>query len=196
MSMTPRKDKDLSIRQKRFVEEYVIDGNASKAATTAGYSQKTAKQQGSRLLTNVNVCGEISRRRAIVDQATELTTERILLEVARVSYYDVRKTYNNDGTRKKPHELDDDTAAAVASMETKELFEGTGKQRRLIGYTTEVKPFDKNAALEKAMRHKGLYKKDNEQSENPLVELFKIINADPNHYRGLIKPEATKKDGS
>ena len=51
----------------------------------------------------------------------------------------------------------------MASVETKELYEGTGAQRRLIGYTTRAKPFDKNSALEKALRHKGLYKRDNDQ---------------------------------
>ena len=43
----------LTNRQKRFVEEYLIDLNARQAAIRAGYSPKTAQEQASRLLANV-----------------------------------------------------------------------------------------------------------------------------------------------
>jgi phage terminase small subunit len=45
----------LAFRQRRFVNEYLVKLNAAKAAIRAGYSPKTAKSQGSRLLTNVDV---------------------------------------------------------------------------------------------------------------------------------------------
>lgn len=45
----------LTAKQKRFVEEYLIDCNATQAAIRAGYSQKTAKQIGQRMLTNVDL---------------------------------------------------------------------------------------------------------------------------------------------
>ena len=45
----------LTNRQKRFVEEYLIDLNARQAAIRAGYSPKTAQEQASRLLANVKV---------------------------------------------------------------------------------------------------------------------------------------------
>jgi phage terminase small subunit len=47
--------KPISGKHARFVSEYLIDGNATRAAKACGYSRKTAKQQGSRLLTNVDV---------------------------------------------------------------------------------------------------------------------------------------------
>lgn len=45
----------LTEKQQRFVEEYLIDLNATQAAIRAGYSAKTADQQGSRMLANVKV---------------------------------------------------------------------------------------------------------------------------------------------
>lgn len=72
--------------------------------------------------------------------------ERTLQEVARVGYFDMRKLYNPDGTEKSPHEWDDDTAGAISH----------------IGPHGAV-PFDKNNALEKAMKFHGLYEKDNSQ---------------------------------
>lgn len=52
----------LSRKQQVFVEEYLACWNATQAALKAGYSQKTARQQGSRLLTNVDIAEEIRLR--------------------------------------------------------------------------------------------------------------------------------------
>lgn len=45
----------ITEKQKKFCDEYLVDMNATQAAIRAGYSERTAKAQGSRLLTNVNV---------------------------------------------------------------------------------------------------------------------------------------------
>jgi phage terminase small subunit len=74
----------------------------------------------------------------------------VLREVARLAFSDHRRLYNSDGTLKRPDELDDDTAAAVASVEVFEQYEGRGKSRTLVGYTKKVKLSDKNAALDKS----------------------------------------------
>ena len=51
----------LTEKQKRFAEEYLIDLNATQAAIRAGYSAKTANEQGSRLLANVSIQKAISK---------------------------------------------------------------------------------------------------------------------------------------
>jgi phage terminase small subunit len=48
-------DNKLTDKQKRFCEEYVKDWNGTRAAKAAGYSEKTAMEQASRLLSNVKV---------------------------------------------------------------------------------------------------------------------------------------------
>ena len=62
--------KNLTPKQERFVQEYLIDLNATQAAVRAGYSQKTANEQGSRLLRNVNI------RARIDEQLAQIKTER------------------------------------------------------------------------------------------------------------------------
>lgn len=52
----------LTRRQELFIEEYLIDLNATQAAIRAGYSQKTARSQGQRMLTNVDIQQAISER--------------------------------------------------------------------------------------------------------------------------------------
>lgn len=51
----------LTDKQSRFVKEYLIDSNATQAAIRAGYSEKTANEQGSRLLANVSVREAVNR---------------------------------------------------------------------------------------------------------------------------------------
>ena len=52
----------MNDKHSRFVDEYLVDQNATRAATAAGYSKKTAKSQGSRLLTNVDILRAIRKR--------------------------------------------------------------------------------------------------------------------------------------
>jgi phage terminase small subunit len=65
-------------KQERFVEEYLIDLNATQAAIRAGYSAKTAEAQGSRLLSNVNVSSLVAEKRAARSARTNITQDYVL----------------------------------------------------------------------------------------------------------------------
>lgn len=67
----------MTPKQQRFVNEYLIDLNATQAAMRAGYSAATAKQQGARLLTNVDVRAAVNRSQAASAEKTELTVASI-----------------------------------------------------------------------------------------------------------------------
>lgn len=155
-------------RRALFIEAMVQNGgNATQAAIAAGYSKHSARRLGTRLSTNVHVSKELQKRRAeVMAAATEktgLTVEKTLREVARLAYFDMRKLYKPDGSMKQPHELDDDTAAGIAGVEVNEI----GVEGTVIGHTKKVKLADKNSALDKAMKHLGLYEKDNAQKPLP-----------------------------
>ena len=68
----------LTDKQRRFVEEYLIDLNATQAAIRAGYSAKTANREGSRLLSNVDIAAAISERQQAVSNKLELSAEWVL----------------------------------------------------------------------------------------------------------------------
>lgn len=154
-------------RRLRFVEAFLSNGeNASQAALAAGFSPKTAGQQGSRLLKNVEVQQAINSRRTEVLDKFKLTTERTYQEIARLAYSDPRKFFNADGSIKPVHELDDDCAAVIAGIDLDEIkVDGV-----VIGQTRKIKQWDKNAALEKAAKILGLFGKDNAQSQ-PLTRI-------------------------
>lgn len=70
----------LSPKQQRFVAEYLKDQNATQAAIRAGYSPGTAKQQGSRLLTNADVASAVARGQQRVAKKVEITVESLAAE--------------------------------------------------------------------------------------------------------------------
>lgn len=80
-SLGPRLESSLTPRQLRFVAEYLIDQNATQAAIRAGYSKGTAKQQGSRLLTNADVAAEVNRRQERVAVQSGITTGSLASEL-------------------------------------------------------------------------------------------------------------------
>lgn len=151
-------------RRQRFIDAYLSNGhNATQAAITAGFSPKTACAQGQRLLRKVEVSGEIARAAKQAAVTAGLERERTLEEITHISCFDPRKLFNADGTLKSPDEWDVETASAVASFETVEKVSGQGAERAPKARISKVKLWDKNAALDKAMKHLGLYESDNAQ---------------------------------
>ncbi|MCE9565832.1 MAG: terminase small subunit [Planctomycetes bacterium] len=69
---------NLTPKQQKFVEEYLIDLNATQAAVRAGYSEKTANEQGSRLLANVSVSQALHRAMQERSKRTEITQDDVL----------------------------------------------------------------------------------------------------------------------
>ncbi len=143
----------LSPKQRLFAREYADDHNATQAAVRAGYSRHTAKQQGSRLLTNADVV-------ALVSQHDAKRAEKRTLDVARMDELldDVQNAvltdaYNDDGTLKLPHEFSERLKRAVVKVKSKELFDDKG---RLVGYTREVGIEGKTAAIRLGYQRRGV----------------------------------------
>lgn len=143
--------KKLTPRQERFIQEYLIDLNGTQAAKRAGFSERTANEQAVRLLANVSVRFAIDQALAQRSEKVEITQERVLLELKRLAFFDIRKIFNADGTLKRVVDLDDDTAAAIMSVEMVEI--GTDGQ---LAISKKFKASDKKGALELTMRHMGL----------------------------------------
>lgn len=167
----------LTRKQQLFVDEYLVDLNATQAAIRAGYKEKTARFIASENLTKPNIQVAIEKAMAIREKRTEITQDKALKELGRLGFSDIRKYFEDDGSLKNITDLDDDAAAAVASVEVDELFDGSGKDRVQIGFTKKFKFWDKNSALEKIGKHLKMFtekieypdKNGNPQSVTPLT---------------------------
>lgn len=150
----------LSPRQSRFVEEYVVDLHAGRAAVRAGYSANTAAQAGSRLCSLPEVQAAIEAAMALRSARTRITADAVLREYARMAFSDIRQAVRwrriePEAEAKKPalyeielvdsDALDDDAAASIAEVS------------QASGGLIKVKLHDKKAALDSLARHLGIF---------------------------------------
>ena len=71
----------MTPKQKFFVKEYLIDLNATRAAISAGYSEKTAYSQGQRLLKHVEVGAKLAQSAQKVTEKLDISTEYVLTTI-------------------------------------------------------------------------------------------------------------------
>ncbi|WP_300562976.1 terminase small subunit [Companilactobacillus sp.] len=89
MALTPKKS--------AFVEEYLKDLNATKAAERAGYSAKTAYSQGQRLLKDVEIQELITAARIARSERTQIDSDWVLARLAAEADADVADIYDDNG---------------------------------------------------------------------------------------------------
>lgn len=181
----------MNAKQQRFVQEYLIDLNATAAYRRAGYKPKTpesAENAASRLLGNVGVAAAIREAIEARKARTEIEADGVLRQLARIVHADPRKLFRPDGTLKAVTELDDDTAAALAGFEVFEDFAGSGKARRRVGLTTRPKLWGKVEAIRLALLHLGLLNEQAPPAGPPVI--FQFTPADRAGLRGEALPDA------
>lgn len=147
----------LTQKQKKAANEYLKDLNQTRAYIAAGYSENGAKSGAARLFANVNIKAYIEAELNKHALNCGITVERVLSELAKLAFFDPRKLFESDGSPKQLHELDDDTAMAVAGFEFIELFEGTDDQKHAYGLLKKYKLTDKRAALVDIGKHLKMF---------------------------------------
>ena len=133
----------LPQKEKLFVDYYVQTNNGALSYLQAGYkakSKEVASACASSLLKRPRVAAALEAIWAKIHKKTEITAERVLKEYASLAFSDVRNLFKPDGTLKEINDLDNTTAAAVASVEVAEFGKG-------IGVLKKVKQWDKVNAL-------------------------------------------------
>ena len=148
--------KPLTPQQQLFVDEYMKDRNAMQAAIRAKYSAKTARQIGSRLLTNVDIAAEIERRIESYSKTAGLEVVVILEEAKKIAFSDIAGAFDENGALLPVHKMPETARAAIASIKVTEMAGGMeitieGGPRHVPMYTKEVKLWDKPAALFKLL---------------------------------------------
>lgn len=158
---------DAAARRAIFVEAYIANGgNATDAAKTAGYSDKTAYSQGCRLLKHVEVAAAVTKRAESLAKKYELTTDLVVKSIVQELTFDPANLYMAGGQLKDITELDEDTRMALTAVE----FEQLGSMDAPT-FVRKIKWAAKQGAREQAMKHLGMFEKDNEQKASALAGL-------------------------
>lgn len=76
--------KPLTAKQQAFVQEYLIDWNATQAAIKAGYAENSARQEGTRLLSNAYVSAVLKEKKRELAEKTDLKTVDVIYETMRL----------------------------------------------------------------------------------------------------------------
>lgn len=147
----------LNDRQRLFCAEYLIDLNATAAAIRAGYSARSARSIAQELMVKPEAIAKVQALMKERAERTQVTGDRVIHETARLAFADLRKLFDERGALLHVHDWPDDIAAAIASVEVEELFNGVGENRVHVGYTKKVKTWDKPKALEMLGRHLKLW---------------------------------------
>ena len=141
-------------QQRLFVHEYLVDLNATQAAIRAGYSARSAAQIGQSLMLKPEIKTAIETRIAERAEKAGLTSDGVLNELRRVVHSDVRRIFTRDGALLRPHEMTDDVAGSVASIEVVTVARGEGE----VEHVAKIKLTDKVRGIELAGRYLGLWK--------------------------------------
>lgn len=150
---------DLTARQRRFVAEYMLDLNATQAATRAGYSAKTARSVGCENLTKANIAAAIEKRQAALAEKHGATVDRIIAELAKIGFanmLDYMRAGDDGGPALDFSTLTRDQAAALIQITAEDFMDGRGEDARDVR-RVRFKLADKRAALVDLGRHLGMF---------------------------------------
>lgn len=140
----------LTDKQKKFVEEYLIDLNATQACIRAGYSPKYADREGHKLVENSRVSEAIAESMAERSRRTGINQDRIVQELARIAFVKITDVVDLDGEI-NTNASDDDLACIESyKVEDSDSVNGSFSKR-------EVKLASKIKALELLGKHVGMW---------------------------------------
>ena len=160
MARKAKKPRPLTLKQSRFCEEWLIDGNGTRAYRAAGYSAKSdlvAAVEAHKLLKHPKIAPVIAASRQKRSERTEITQDMVLKELWRIAGLDLSKAYDEAGNLLPLHEMPEDVRRAIAGLETLEEMQGVGENRRKVGDTRKLKIWDKVRALELLGKHLGIF---------------------------------------
>jgi len=177
MARTPKKT--LTGKQRKFLEEFPKDLNATRAAIRAGYKKHSAKITGAKLVKMIR--HHVTEANPVANHSVPVTTsvsdqtqtefQCFLTRLEQLAYFDVRKMFDQHNNAIDIPDLPDDVAPAIAGFEITEEFEGRGANRKSIGFTKKIKLVDRLAAHLALCKVRGFFHDKDERPQDPLEKV-------------------------
>lgn len=192
----------LTPKQEKFWQEYLEDFNATEAAIRAGYSKKTAYSQGQRLLKNVEIRHRLAQHRKKMEERTEVTAERVILEFARIGFLNPTKFFTmvDDNVILDFNGAGEDEFRAIQSIEQEMYVEKDGTDVGQTVKKTKLRFYNKQPALDSLAKHTGAYERDEDREREELKKVITevIENVDtmtPEERRARLQLLKSKRAG-
>ncbi|WP_395598594.1 terminase small subunit [Pseudomonas sp. A1437] len=156
----------LTAKQQRFVDEYLIDLNATQAAIRAGYSARTARSISNENLTKPDIQLAIEKGMKARSSRVEITQDMVLKELAKIGFSDIRKVVRWGETQVRMVEDEEGNAEdmvpyhGLALIDSTEVDDSTAAAIAEVSQSRDglkVKLHDKKGALVDIGRHLGMF---------------------------------------
>lgn len=152
-AVTDRGGRKLTSKQKRFVEEYLIDLNATQAAIRAGYSQRTARQIGEENLSKPDIFFAVQEAQVKRSERVQVDADYVLARLVEIDRMDVLDIMTDAMSLKPLSEWPKVWRQYLTGFDLAELFGGSGDDRAAIGVLKKIKWPDKVKNLELLGKH-------------------------------------------
>ena len=149
----------ITPKQQRFVSEYLIDLNATQAAIRAGYSEKTARSQGQRLLTKADIAKAVAEGFAKQERRAEVEADDVIRELAKIGFanmMDYTRVTDEGEMVVDLSKITREQAAAIGEVTVEDFMDGRGDDARAVR-RVRFKLADKRAALVDLGQHFALF---------------------------------------
>jgi phage terminase small subunit len=163
--------KELTIKEQRFVQEYLTHGNASRAAKKAGYAERSAQQTGYDLLLKPFISNVVEAGCEFMAQRLDATAEKVLRELAASAFSNLSHYYIDDeGYLALEEGAPAEAMRAVQSFEREKIVKEDGS----VVHRSKFRFWDKTKALELLGKKLKLFV-DKIEVENPQDQLFRMM---------------------
>lgn len=116
---------ELNAKQELFCNEYIIDLNATQAAIRAGYSEKTAQEQSSRLLSNVMVSDRVRDLNIARQKRTQVDADYVLTRLKEINELDIIDILTDDMQAFRPiSEWPKSWRISISGLDMQEIISG------------------------------------------------------------------------
>ncbi len=163
---------NLTEKQKKFCEEYIIDFNATQACIRSGYSEKTANRIGTENLSKLVIQTYIQSLIKQREKRTEITADMVVSELAKVAFFDIRKIFHPDGGLLNPCDLDGNTSSVISGIKARDIKKGDD-----IETIVEYKLNDKIKSLELLGKHLGMFEKVVKSDDDNIITGVTVSDA-------------------
>lgn len=144
----------MNERHERFVQAYLKDPNATKAAIEAGYSKKTARSQGQRLLTNVDIAKRIATAREERADRLQIDADFVLQRLVEEATADLADLYGENGALKPISEWPQVwRQGLVSGIDVEQQYSYVDGDQVPDGVVTKVRLSDRIKRLELIGKH-------------------------------------------
>lgn len=185
--------KELTPKQEAFCQAFLKLGDKSAAYRSAynalNMKPETVHVKANELYNYGKVRVRIKELQQEAEERNKVELDEIISTLAKMLRFDIADLYDYNGRLKDLQDMPKEARLMIQSIDTEEIVIGKGEERKTIGHCKKVRLMNRLDVIEKLMKHRGGYEKDNNQSSGNMQPI--VINlgsgVDPEEDNKLLK---------